>query len=71
MNISNKYRALGIAAGIAIFVTVGLFSTIAANKLPVEKPTTPGTISESVVAPAELLGMAYAVWLACFCSCSG
>lgn len=58
MKISNKTRAFGIAAGIAIFVAVALFSTIAANKPSSEKFT--GAISESVVAPAEQLGMAYA-----------
>ena len=60
MNISNKSRAFGIAAGVAIFVAVGLFSTIAANKPSSEKPTVQGAISETVVAPAEQLGMAYA-----------
>lgn len=60
MNLSNKSRAFGIAAGIALFVAVGLFSTIAANKPSSEKPTVSGAISESVVAPAEQLGSAYA-----------
>ena len=60
MNISNKSRAFGITAGIAIFVALALFSTIAANKQSSEKPTAPGAISEPVVAPAEQLGMAYA-----------
>jgi len=60
MNISNKSRAFGIAAGIALFVAVGLFSTIAANKPSPEKPAAPGAISVSAVAPAEQLGMAYA-----------
>jgi len=67
MNIPNnksrvvgKASAVGIAAGIAIFVAVTLFSTIAANKPHSEKITVPGAISESIVAPAEQLGMAFA-----------
>lgn len=60
MNLSNKSRAFGIAAGIALFVAAGLFSTIGANKSFSEKPAPPGAIGESVVAPAEQLGMAYA-----------
>ena len=60
MNISSKTRALGIASGIAIFVAVGLFSTIAANKPSSDKPVVPAVISETIIAPAEQLGMAYA-----------
>jgi serine protease Do len=60
MNISNKSRAAGIAAGIAIFVAAFLFSTIAATKSPSEKAPAPAVITESVVAPAEQLGKAFA-----------
>ena len=60
MNISNKTRAAGIAAGIAIFVAVALFSTIAATKSSSGQAPQPGVISESVVAPAEQLGKAFA-----------
>jgi len=34
---SNKAKAAGIAAGLAIFVAVGLFVTTAANKSPSHK----------------------------------
>lgn len=60
MNISNKLRGVGIVAGIAIFVSISLLSTIAANKLSPEKLIVPGAISESVVAPAEQVSRAYA-----------
>ncbi len=62
MNISSKSRAVGIAVGVAIFVAVGLLATIAAEKpsLSLANPSAPGAISESVVAPAEQLGMAFA-----------
>lgn len=60
MSISSKARAVGIAAGVAIFVAVALFSTIAANHPSPEKPSIPTGISGAVVAPAEQLGMAFA-----------
>ena len=58
----GKASAVGIVAGVAIFVAVALFSTIAANRPSpsMEKTHTPSAITESVVAPAEQLGMAYA-----------
>ena len=58
MIISNKLRAGGLIAGIALFVAVGLYSTIAANKPQSEAPF--GAIGEADVAPAEQLGYAYA-----------
>jgi serine protease Do len=60
MNISNKTRAVGIAAGLAFFVAGGLLVTIAANKSPSDKGPAPGAITDSVVAPAEQLGRAFA-----------
>jgi serine protease Do len=60
MNIPSKARTAGIAAGIAIFVAVGLFATIAANKPSPEQTPAPGAIAESIVAPAEQLGNSYA-----------
>ena len=56
----GKASAVGIVIGVAIFVAVALFSTIAANRPFTERAPAPGVIAESVVAPAEQLGMAYA-----------
>ncbi|MGA8865176.1 MAG: trypsin-like peptidase domain-containing protein [Gallionella sp.] len=60
MNISNKARAIGISAGVAIFVLIALFSTTAATKSSSGQAPVAGTVSESVVAPAEQLGKAFA-----------
>lgn len=60
MNISNRIGTAGIVAGIAIFVSISLLSTISANKLPSEKLNAPPAITDSVVAPAEQLSLAYA-----------
>ncbi len=56
----SKAGAAGIVAGVAIFVAVALFSTIAATKSPTAKATTPGPIAGAVIAPAEQLGAAFA-----------
>lgn len=58
MNIPIKARSYGLALGVAIFVAVVLYVTIAANKPPVNSHSS--AIAESVIAPAEQLGMAYA-----------
>jgi len=60
MNTSNKIRAIGIAAGIALFVAVGLFITVAANKTRSEQRPSVGDIDASIVAPADQLGKAFA-----------
>ena len=60
MNSSTKIRAAGIAGGLAIFVAVGLFVTVAADKSRPNKAPLPGAVAESVVAPAEQLGKAFA-----------
>ena len=56
----GKAGAIGIVAGVAIFVAIALFSTIAATKSTSEKSPVSVVPSESVVAPAEQLGMAFA-----------
>jgi serine protease Do len=60
MNISKASRAIGITAGIAIFVAAVLLSTMGSTQSPAAKYTAPGPISVSVIAPAEQLGMAFA-----------
>lgn len=60
MNISRKIRAAGITIGLGIFVATGLFLTVAANKPVLDTSPPPGAIPESVIAPAEQLGRAFA-----------
>ena len=60
MNIPNKARVYGFAIGIAAFIAVALYATIAANKPTLVEQHTPSAITQSVIAPAEQLGKAYA-----------
>lgn len=60
MNVPVKARTFGIATGIAVFVVAILYATIAANKPPSEPYSTPDTINESIIAPADKLGIAFA-----------
>lgn len=60
MSISKTVQALGIAIGLGIFVASGLFVTIAANKPQPSNSSSAGDIPESVIAPAEQLGRAFA-----------
>jgi serine protease Do len=60
MKISKKLQSIGIALGLGLFVATGLFVTISANKPLPESFSLPGPIPESVTAPAEQLGRAYA-----------
>ncbi len=60
MNISRQLQAIGIAIGLGIFAAAGLFATVSAKKPGTDSSPQPGPISESVIAPAEQLGRAYA-----------
>lgn len=60
MNIPIKARVYGFAIGIAAFVAVALYATIAANKPTLVEQHNPSAITQSVIAPAEQLGKAYA-----------
>ncbi len=51
---------IGIAIGFGIFVASGLFITIAANKPQPSSSPANGDIPESIIAPAEQLGRAFA-----------
>jgi serine protease Do len=58
--IAAKYKAVGITAGVALFVAAGLFLTIAANRaVPLSTAPLP-PLSPAVIAPAEELGRAFA-----------
>ncbi len=60
MKISRVLQMTGLALGLGIFFATGLFITIAANKpLPASTPSV-DDIPESVTAPAEQLGRAFA-----------
>jgi len=60
MYMSNKARAIGITAGVAIFVAVALFTMVSSNKPVSEKRSEPTAITESLVIPAEQLGKVFA-----------
>jgi len=60
MKISNKLQTIGVAIGLGLFTATGLFVTIAANKTPPDSTPEPGVVMESVTAPAEQLGRAFA-----------
>lgn len=60
MEISRRLRTAGVAIGLGLFVAAGLFVIVAADKPQPESPPTPGAIAESVAAPGEQLGRAYA-----------
>ncbi len=60
MRISKKIQMTGIAIGLGLFVAVGMFVTIAANKPQPEQSFPAGPIPESITAPAEQLGRAFA-----------
>ncbi len=59
MKISPRLRMAGIAIGLGLFVAVGLFVTIAARN-PLTGNDAGGALPESVTAPAEQLGKAFA-----------
>jgi serine protease Do len=59
MKISGNLQMIGIALGFGLFVATGLFVTIGA-KSPAPEIAATGAIPESVTAPAEQLGRAYA-----------
>lgn len=59
MKVSHKIRVTGVAAGIALFVAVGLFVTIASNKPSAQSVSSSGPVSDSLVAPAVELGKAF------------
>lgn len=56
----GRASAIGIIAGVAIFVVVALLSTISATRSSTGKDHAPAPVAESVVAPAEQLGAAFA-----------
>ncbi len=60
MQISRTLQALGVAIGLGLFTATGLFITIAANKPQPDAFAPLGAIPDSVVAPAEQLGKAFA-----------
>ena len=60
MKISGKMRAMGIASGIAIFVAIGLFITIGADRSRQDNASPASAITDSAVSPAEQLGKAFA-----------
>ncbi len=60
MEISGKLQTAGIAIGLGLFFAAGLFVMVAADKPPAEAGRAPAAIDESVTAPAERLGRAYA-----------
>jgi serine protease Do len=60
MQISKTLQALGVAIGLGLFTAAGLFITVAANKPQPGAFAPLGTIPDSVVAPAEQLGKAFA-----------
>ncbi len=60
MKISRTLQTTGIVIGFALFIATGLFVTIAANKPQPEGVSAAGAIPESVIAPAEQLGKAFA-----------
>ncbi len=60
MKISRELRMIGLALGLGIFVATGLFITIAANKPQPASTPSAGDIPESITAPAEQLGRAFA-----------
>ncbi len=60
MKISQNIQTLAVALGLGLFVATGLFVTVSANRhQPVDAQRT-GPIPESVSAPAEQLGAAFA-----------
>jgi serine protease Do len=59
MKISKSLQAAGIAVGLGLFVATGLFVSAGANK-PQPAGSSPGDISEAVIAPAEQLSKAFA-----------
>lgn len=60
MNIPIKAKIYGATLGVAIFVAVFLYAIIAANKPALNEPHISSAMTESVIAPAERLGKAYA-----------
>ncbi|HUX24289.1 MAG TPA: DegQ family serine endoprotease [Burkholderiales bacterium] len=60
MKLSCKIRATGAAAGLALFVALGSFPTLAAAGSSSAQAVPPGPIPESVIAPAVQLGKAFA-----------
>ncbi|HET7832779.1 MAG TPA: Do family serine endopeptidase [Gallionella sp.] len=60
MKIAKNAQAIGIVLGLAIFVAAGLFITVAANKPEPTGSLPAGAIPESVTAPAEQVGKAFA-----------
>ena len=60
MKTTTKIQAIGGAVGVALFVAIGLFLTVAASK-PAETKLKTGPVDSAVVAPAEALGRAYAM----------
>ncbi|HXU93516.1 MAG TPA: Do family serine endopeptidase [Gallionella sp.] len=60
MRISRTLQALGIAMGLGLFVAVGLFVTTGATNSLTKTAPSSNAIPESVTAPAEQLGRAFA-----------
>ncbi|MDO8990303.1 MAG: DegQ family serine endoprotease [Sideroxyarcus sp.] len=60
MKIPYRIQTAGIALGLALFVAAGLFVSVSANKPQPDGTAPPGAIPESVTAPAEQLGKAFA-----------
>ena len=60
MEISRKTRTTAIAIGLGLFIAAGLFVTVAAQKPLTGSSSALGSIPESVTAPAEQLGKAFA-----------
>lgn len=60
MQISRKLQMMGIVVGLGIFIATGLFVTVAAKRPQTESPPVSSPIPESVIAPAEQLGKAFA-----------
>lgn len=60
MKISRNLQMIGIVLGFGFFVATGLFVTIGAKGPQPESAAFAGPIPESVTAPAEQLGRAYA-----------
>jgi serine protease Do len=59
MNSTSKVKAVGVALGLALFVTTGLMVFVAAEEKPGDALLKDGPIDPAVVAPAEQLGRAF------------
>ncbi len=58
--IAANYKAVGITAGVALFVAAGLFLTMGANRTVALNTAALPPLSPAVIAPAEALGRAFA-----------